>query len=90
MGVSSSSPMRNKKTDEQGRYHIDPSVIQRTLHEAVDLFRLIFEGSKDVTFFFCHFRLKIGNFYDIMRMGRKGVRLMPLALRRERKFLFIL
>ena len=24
-----------KKTDEQGRYHIDPSVIQRTLHEAV-------------------------------------------------------
>ena len=26
---------RNKKTDEQGRHHIDPSVIQRTLHEAV-------------------------------------------------------
>ncbi|MEL3905592.1 MAG: integron integrase [Treponema sp.] len=26
---------RNKETGEQGRHHIDPSVIQRTLHEAV-------------------------------------------------------
>ncbi len=26
---------QNKETGEQGRYHIDPSVIQRTLHEAV-------------------------------------------------------
>jgi integron integrase len=26
---------RNKETGEQGRYHIDPSVIQRTLHEVV-------------------------------------------------------
>ena len=26
---------RNKETGEQGRHHIDPSVIQRTVHEAV-------------------------------------------------------
>ena len=26
---------QNKETGEQGRYHVDPSVIQRTLHEAV-------------------------------------------------------
>ena len=26
---------RNKETGEQGRHHIDPSIIQRTLHEAV-------------------------------------------------------
>ncbi len=26
---------QNKETGEQGRHHIDPSVIQRTLHEAV-------------------------------------------------------
>ncbi|QTQ17163.1 tyrosine-type recombinase/integrase [Treponema parvum] len=35
MGFSSSTPMSEKKTGEQGRRHIDPSVIQRTLHEAV-------------------------------------------------------
>jgi len=40
---------RNKETGEQGRHHIDPSVIQRTLHEAVDLFQLMIR-KKDVIF----------------------------------------
>ena len=40
---------RNKETGEQGRYYIDSSVIQRTLHEAVDLFRLMIR-KKDVIF----------------------------------------
>ena len=35
MGVSQARRWRNKETDEQGRHHIDPSVIQRTVHEAV-------------------------------------------------------
>jgi DNA integrase len=40
---------RNKETGEQGRHHIDSSVIQRTLHEVVDLFRLMIR-KKDVIF----------------------------------------
>ena len=35
VGVSQARRWRNKETDEQGRHHIDPSVIQRTVHEAV-------------------------------------------------------
>ena len=34
-GCSQARRWRNKETGEQGRHHIDPSVIQRTLHEAV-------------------------------------------------------